>query len=311
MIADDFLYLLTKWQANGKIYITGGDPLLSPYFFELCDYMNDIMPEGTRIGILGNPEPIDKAMAIKIQSLRPYFYQLSLDGREIIHDYVRYTGSFRETLRAIKVLKEQSIKTAVMFTISNLNYDDLLYIIDIVAENGVNFFDFARFAPLNSAKRLDADDTLIDPLKYRDLLCRVLDKYRQYDADSNCITRFGRKDPLWSLLEYETGKLKLVTDRSLKDLVIGGCNIGAMSVSILHDGTVLGCRRVPIPIGKVPDQSLTEIFIKSNELNKMRKIEEIQKCNQCELLHYCRGCRAVPYGYFGSFFAPDPQCWKS
>jgi radical SAM protein with 4Fe4S-binding SPASM domain len=41
-----------------------------------------------------------------------------------------------------------------------------------------------------------------------------------------------------------------------------------------------------------------------------RQHEKMEKCAHCELLRFCRGCPAVAYGYYHSFFAPDPQCWK-
>ncbi|MCX6720131.1 MAG: SPASM domain-containing protein, partial [Candidatus Staskawiczbacteria bacterium] len=120
-----------------------------------------------------------------------------------------------------------------------------------------------------------------------------------------CITKFGKKDPLWALLDWELGIFKPAETK----LIAGGCNIGGLLICILHDGLVLGCRRVPFPIGKVPEQKLIEIFIQSEKLNEMRQIRGMQKCRECSLLNYCRGCRAVAYGYCGDFFASDPQCW--
>lgn len=85
---------------------------------------------------------------------------------------------------------------------------------------------------------------------------------------------------------------------------------GYLGLSILENGTVLACRRLPIPIGKVPHQRIRDIFILSRKLNEMRRIERLEKCKDCELLLYCRGCRAVTYGITGDYFKPDPQCWK-
>ncbi len=35
-----------------------------------------------------------------------------------------------------------------------------------------------------------------------------------------------------------------------------------------------------------------------------------ERCAGCELLRFCRGCPAVAAATSGSFYAPDPQCWK-
>lgn len=98
--------------------------------------------------------------------------------------------------------------------------------------------------------------------------------------------------------------------KSLKSIVYSGCGIGIANLSILSDGTVYACRRFPSPIGKVPEQKLLDLFLDSEELNHYRQFNDLVKCKNCELLQYCRGCGAVAYGMSGSFFDPDPQCWK-
>jgi len=46
------------------------------------------------------------------------------------------------------------------------------------------------------------------------------------------------------------------------------------------------------------------------EMDAYRQYEKFTKCSRCELKNVCRGCPAVTYGYTGSMYAPDPQCWK-
>lgn len=309
-IADDFLNLVTRWEAEPRVYLTGGDPLLFPYFFETFEYLRKILGEEAKISILGNPELLDGKILQKIASLNPFFYQLSLDGTEKIHDFIRYRGSFCKTIKAVEMLQSVGIKVAIMCTVSNLNIKELPLVVDLVKEKGVRFFDFARFAPTNNQRLGKNRETLIPPLKYRKILLEVAEKYDLYRKDKDCITSFGKKDPLWALLDLERGQFHRLTDPKYKNFIMGGCNIGATAISILEDGTVLGCRRIFKPIGKVPEQKLRDIFIGSETLNEMRNIYMIQKCKECELLMYCRGCRAIPYGYTGNIFAPDPQCWK-
>ncbi len=95
-----------------------------------------------------------------------------------------------------------------------------------------------------------------------------------------------------------------------KEMIYNGCGIGSSILTVLADGTVYSCRRLPIQIGKVPEQSIKDIFINSPEHNKMRQVEKMQKCSKCELLQFCRGCPAVAYAIYGDYMAPDPQCWK-
>ncbi|MDP2924571.1 MAG: radical SAM protein [Candidatus Omnitrophota bacterium] len=309
-VVDDFQHLLTKWKAEGRVYLTGGDPLLFPYFFEIFKYLKNVLSKDTKIGILGNPELLDEKILSMLAALKPFYYQLSLDGLEKNHDFIRHPGSFASTLNAIKLLQSVGIKVAIMFTVSRVNIKDLPSVVDLVAEMGIRFFDFARYAPISEKDTIKSQDWLISPLEYRKTLYRIAERYEYHKNNSSCVTAFGYKEPLWALVDWERGKLNKITSPEYRDLIIGGCNIGATALSILHDGSVLGCRRIPKTIGKVPEEKLTDIFIHSCALNEMRDIYKIKKCNKCELLLYCRGCRAIPFSYYKDFFAPDPQCWK-
>jgi len=75
------------------------------------------------------------------------------------------------------------------------------------------------------------------------------------------------------------------------------------------DGSVYACRRFSSLIGKVPEQKLIDLFIDSEKLNEYRDLNQYEKCKRCPLLYTYRGCGAVAYGFSGSFFSHDPQCW--
>ena len=135
---------------------------------------------------------------------------------------------------------------------------------------------------------------MLEPQEYRSLLLEVLSEFRILQ-EQGCRTKFGRKDHLWTLLYQELGLIKSLPQNS--DKVCGGCGIGWKHLTILADGRVLACRRLPVEIGNVPDQKISEI-------------KEMEKCSKCNLLTICRGCPAIPYAAYGDYLAPDPQCWK-
>lgn len=93
-------------------------------------------------------------------------------------------------------------------------------------------------------------------------------------------------------------------------MVYSGCSMGINSLSVLADGTVYACRRFVSPVGKLPEQSIIDIFL-GKRLSSYRNIYTLEKCKKCELIHYCRGCPAVAWGHYGSHTKADPQCWKS
>ncbi|MCD6489936.1 MAG: radical SAM protein [Thermodesulfobacterium sp.] len=302
-IVDDFHRMVERWNLLGRINFTGGDPLLKPGIFELIKRARE---KNISVGILGNGEFLDLKTALKLKRLGINSYQVSLDGMEETHDRLRRKGSFKQALNGLRVLREIGIPTVVMFTVSKLNMRELIQVINLVAKEKVSTFDFARLVPIGKGAQLKED--LIDPEEYRELLLNVLKEYKRLE-NNGCETRFGRKDHLWKLLYQELGLLPpLYLD---KKTIFGGCAIGIHLLVVVADGTVYPCRRLPIKIGRVPEQNLWDIFINSSSLNRMRQIERMVKCRGCDLLQYCRGCPAVAYGVTGDYFASDPQCWKN
>lgn len=302
-IIDNFSQTLDRWGIPGRINFTGGDPLLRQDFFDILKYARN---KGLVVGILGNPNHLDYDSAKKLKDLGLYRYQVSIDGLEKTHDKFRgRKGIFKNTIRAIHVLEEVGVPSVVMFTLSKQNANELIEVINIVAKEGASFFDFARLVPIGSAKKLK--EQMVIPQEYRELLLRVLEEYKKLQ-ENGCRTHFGRKENLWTLLYQELGLLKPLPKD--KETIYSGCSIGCSILTILADGTVLACRRLPVKIGKVPKQSIREIFINSKVINHMRNIDAMRKCGKCELRQFCRGCPAVSYGVRGDYMAPDPQCWK-
>ncbi len=299
-IIDDFTELMKRWGLQGKINFTGGDPLLRDDFFRLAEYARE---KDLKFGVLGNPYHVTNGIAKRLKKLGISYYQVSIDGKEGMHDGFRRSGSFKDTMKAIEMINSAEIRSAVMFTLSKANQNELLDVIDIMAEAGVDTFDFSRLVPMGSGKSMKSD--MLSPAEFRGILLRVADKYNQLEM-KGCKTHFGRKDPLWVLLQKELGILPAYDG----DKICDGCSIGMSVLSILADGTVYACRRLPIEIGKLPEQRLLDIFIHSQSLNTMREHEKIKGCGSCDLLKVCRGCRAVSFGVFSDYFEKDPQCWK-
>lgn len=305
-VLDDFENLINRWKVKGSIFFSGGDPLLRKDFFDILEYAQK---KGLyQMGVMGNSYHLDKPTALALKRCGVSVYQISLDGLKETHDYFRKPGSFDDALRGYKVLKEAGINPTCMFTVSKKNMNELLDVIDLVADIGLSAFDFDRLVPVGNGKNL-ADD-MIPAEEYRDLLIRVEEKYHNLEQ-KGCRTQFGHKDNMWTVLRNEQGMTEKLPELPSGCCVHMGCLIGWEGVSIISDGSVMACRRLPILIGKVPEQSLADIFIESPQLNELRKINDIEKCGKCELLSNCRGCRAIAYGASnGNYFAKDPQCWK-
>lgn len=279
-------------------YLTGGDPILHPHFWDLLERLHE---KGIPFSILGNPFHLSDGVCKRLKDLGCQSYQLSLDGLEKTHDWFRKPGSFAITLEKIAQIKKAGMKSVIMSTVSEVNIDEILPLIDVVAENNVDVFAFARFVPG------DGQQNGLDPLRYRKLLEESDHKFKEYQKNG-CKTRFNRKDHLWTLYQYETGEF-LIPDDAQKDMIYGGCNCGNCHLTILPDGDVYACRRVSQSrVGNIRENRLKDLWV--DEMENYRDFEAFEKCRDCELKAWCRGCPAVAKGTHGSFYSRDPQCWK-
>ena len=280
-------------------YITGGDPILHPDFWNLLALLKE---HDIPFTILGNPFHLTDEVCMELKAYGCQKYQLSLDGMRDTHDWFRKPGSFDCTLEKISCIKKAGIRSVIMTTVSGTNIREVPDIIDTVAEAGVDVFAFARYCPTGEEK-----DTGMTPQEYRKLLDTCYQKFKEYE-ETGCETYFNRKDHLWTLYEYEKGIFKIPEDTQ-DGMIYGGCNCGNCHMTILPTGDIYACRRVQnSKVGNVFTDRIADVWICGME--KYRDYSKFEKCSKCELLSYCRGCPAVASGKDGSFYTADPQCWK-
>lgn len=284
---------LRAWNRVGSFSLTGGEPFMRrEELFALMDRLDssdvvghyDILTNGALI----SEEDVGQLSA----ATRLRRVQLSLEGPSAeVNDAIRGTGTFERTLAAIDLLKDTGIEVAVMMTITKRNRHTLPEMLDLLAAHRVDTFATERFIPEGSGSALhdamlssqEAKETfeLVHALGIAEHRLRVL-MYR----------------PLFALVDGE-------------DATVGAmCSVGTNALTVMQDGTVYPCRRLPIPLGHVLEDGLFKIWYDSDFLWKVRDPASIAGCGDCELVPLCRGCRAMAHFATGDCFAKDPHCWR-
>lgn len=271
------------------IYLTGGDPVLHPDFRRLLTLL---ARRKIRFCIMGNPYHLTEESCVFMRGCGCVKYQLSLDGLEKTHDALRRPGSFRTTLEKIPVIRNAGMWCAVMTTVSGTNMPEI---------PRVDIYAVGRYCPTSREKAF-ASGIHIPPHTYRTFLEAC---WERYCAHRNGHTVFQLKDHLWTLFLYEKGLFRPPAG----DCITDGCNCGRNHVTILPNGDLYACRRMESKIGNLSDMSLYEAWT-SEAMNGYRQYSAFEKCGRCELKNVCRGCPAVTFGYTGSMYGADPQCWK-
>jgi AdoMet-dependent heme synthase len=98
------------------------------------------------------------------------------------------------------------------------------------------------------------------------------------------------------------------------DVPIGGCAAGVCGLTLLPDGTLTPCRRLPVAIGNVREDSIRQVWAESPVLNALRDRRRYGRCGSCPHWAICRGCRAIAYAWQSAagkvnYLADDPQCF--
>lgn len=304
LLVDEFYKLFKGFKTRGNIYLSGGDPILSPNFWDILDYIHRRYCDDIYVGILGNSFHIDTEVAKSLKNYGVSAYQISLDGLEDTHDYIRKKGSFKDALRALECLHNAGLITMVMFTINERNCKDALPLFKFI--NTLDFVDgfcIDRMIPVGNAL-VNSDIQPIDKEIYKRLLYDIY----KYEVLCKPRTNLAKKDNLWKLFLNERG----LTDpiRDTENTVCTGCVAGVQAFSVLADGSVYACRRLDIKSGKFPESSLIDIFFNSQLHKDIRDVNKYNECKNCNLLKYCRGCPAMKYAVNGDIYSPDPTCWR-
>jgi len=280
------------------IYLTGGDPILHPDFWELLSLFKKF---GVRFCIMGNPFHLTYKNCQKMREYGCVKYQLSLDGLEKTHDMFRKAGSFKATIEKIPVIKKAGMWCAVMSTVSKTNMEEIPQLIDLVDELGVDVYAVGRYCPTSREKAYDPD-IHIPPMEYKAFLEKCWERYEKH---KNSKTTFQLKDHLWTLFLYEKGLYKLPDCNE----ACGGCSCGRNHVTILPNGDIYACRRMESKVGNVSEDDLYSVWTGA-KMDGYRQYDKFEKCSRCNLKNVCRGCPSVTYGYTGNMYGADPQCWK-
>ena len=265
---------ITNTIIHPVLHITGGDPLLHPDLRSMLKYCD----MKAKVGMLGNPDLITEKSVAFMKNSGVRSYQISIDGDAKYHEAFRKSkGSYKKSLKALKVLEDGGIKAVVMYNVKNEN---LKHIINTYKKIGKLCTRFA-FARVVGSK------DVFETERYLKIIKRLLKIEKRYKA------AVAKKEPLTSLVTNPCGDL------------FGGCEAGTFLLTVDSECNIYPCSRLPIIIGNTQKDDFLEMFLNNSVLNSIRFDSE---CKGCKFYNTCRGCPAVAYSKTGSCTERDPDC---
>jgi radical SAM protein with 4Fe4S-binding SPASM domain len=298
-ILDRFKDLLDRWQRDagrrvrGHVTVTGGEPFVRSDFLDLLEIL---AAHRDRFGfaILTNGSLVDASLARRLKRLSPAFVQVSIEGAHASHDRLRGPGNFERTVAAIETLVRHAIRTFISFTAHRGNFREFGDVARLGRDLRVARVWADRLIPHGSGSNL-MDHTLT-PEETREFF-EIMFKAR---------TEAARR---W------LGRTEIAMHRALEFLLGGGapyhCTAGDTLITVMPNGDVYPCRRMPIRVGNLLETSLVDLYYKNELLRALRDRNRISEgCEGCCYAGLCRGgLKCLSYARTDDPFKADPGCW--
>jgi len=266
---------------------------------DIFEVLEEIAKHGFEIYLLTNGILVNRDYARMLSDLGVKGVQVSVEGPEAVHDSIRGKGSFSSAVKGLQHLLDAGLAITLNTTLSAINADSFLKMIELCSSLGAQKLGFSRLVP--SGKGKDMVASMLDMTEVKELYQSV------FSAQTKSVV-LVTGDPVASQMSEQV-------NGDEGSIPCGGCAAGLSGLTILSDGTITPCRRLPIPIGNVRKDSLREVWATSSVLGALRDRSRYKgKCGTCKRWANCRGCRAIAYGYSQSqgkedFLAEDPQCF--
>ncbi len=302
----ELLQILDEWRAHVRseraaaggrtvrahINLSGGEPFVREDFADLLNVLASYRAEFS-FAILSNGTLINREAAAHLAAVGPRFVQISIEGTEKTHDSIRGAGSFRRAVDGIRRLVERRVRVLLSFTAHRENYREFPAVASLGRRLGVARVWSDRLIPCGGAAALK--EGVLSPEETAELL-RLMDIERR---------RRGFR------------RTEVAMHRALQFALSGGhpyrCTAGGTLITVLANGDLCPCRRMPVVVGNVLRSPLGDLYRSSAVFRQLRDRERVSR--GCEKCFYARDCggglRCLSHAVYGDAFRADPGCWMA
>ena len=289
VIYKQYKQLLDKLNMKGHINITGGEPLCNPYLFKILDLIKKD-EENISFSILTNGTLVTDDIAKKIKSYNPYYVQVSLEGGKKTNDSIRGKGTYRRIAKGIYNLKKNDIYTSISFTASKMNYKEFHKVVQYAKKHHIDNVWSDRYIPLGDKEDRENVLNLKETQEY--LNAMYAEKLK---------------------LEKQHSHTSVSMNRALQFLMTNdfayGCTAGDSLLTVMENGDLVPCRRMPIYIGNLLKEDMYELYMDNPVLNELRTKKVPEECKKCEHSYMCHGgLKCLSYALYNDFQCKDIGC---
>ncbi len=303
------------------VVFSGGDPLRRDDLEELVRYGS---ARGLRIAL--SPAGTARATAERFAALRDAgagVVSLSLDGASAAsHDGFRNVdGSFAWTLAASERAQAAGLRLQVNTTVTAHNVGELAQLAARVVGLGANLWSVFFLVPVGRGRSLAAlsGETTEEVLWFlADIAGQVPLKTTEAPQFRRVLAQRARgerprRGELYAQLRREfdalgpgVGSEVSAAGARRSPLAVGD---GRGVVFVSHRGEVRPSGFLPLTVGNVREQALSDIYAGAPLLRALRDPESLHgRCGRCQYREVCGGSRAQAYAHGGDALGEDPTC---
>jgi radical SAM protein with 4Fe4S-binding SPASM domain len=287
--------------SNPILVLSGGEPLFRDDIFDIASYAN---AKGLKVALASNGTLISREIAQKIKEAGIKRVSISLDGAiEQTHDEFRkLKGSFIKALTGFQNLKELNLSLQINSTLAKHNVNELSQMYNLAVSLGADAFHIFMLVPVGCGVEISPKQ-MLSAVEYEEALIWFYEKSKENNIElkATCAPHYFR-------IALQKDKLLPVSKSALHQQT-RGCLAGSGVFFVSYRGDVFPCGYLPIQCGNVRQQSLKNIWDKSENFELLRDPNRLEgKCALCEFKKVCFGCRARAYADCGNFMAEEPFC---
>ena len=289
-IYNQFKELLKKKKMKGHINITGGEPLCNPHLFKILDLIKQD-EDLISFSILTNGTLITEEMAKKIKSYNPYYVQVSLEGGKKTNDYIRGNGTYKKIANGIINLRNQNIFTSISFTATRLNYKEFPKVVKYARKYNVNNVWSDRYIPLGDSEDRHLAMDYKQTREYLEIMNNERNKLLKIKNNNTTISM------------YRALQFQMTNDFAY------GCTAGDTLLTVMENGDLVPCRRMPIVVGNLFKIKMYDLYVKSDILKELREKKIPDECVECEHSEMCHGgLKCLTYAMYKDLNHKDYGC---
>jgi len=290
------------------LIFSGGEPLLrKDFILKLARYCVDagIIPAMLSNGVLINHKVAWElkdagimAIGIPIDSVVPES-----------HDRLRNVpGTFDKAVKAVKACLETDLEVIITTMALKDTFEEMPRRMKFIESLGVDQAAVYDLIPVGRGK------DLMDNAMSQEQRVSLIKYLQQMQETNEMVFTMSGGQPLYPEIVSEMHRMHQTKpkDLLLKQFWIhapAGCHAGNLYLSLRPNGDVYPCTFLPVKVGNIREERLTDIWFNSGILNQLRERNLLKgKCRECSYRETCGGCRGRAYACTGDYLESDPIC---